>query len=263
MKGISMAGRPGRLSRHPAFALLALVAVAGGAGCKPAYPKCDNDTNCNTDGHKGVCIDGACQECGKDGDCAAGFVCRSNKCVPKPECESDAQCPSPKVCRGDKCVLECQQDSECGPGQTCKNNHCSAKAECAKDVDCGGDRKCLAGVCQSPATPEACTFESIHFAYNEANLDETAKGVLQKNSDCRKTKPAGTLAIAGNCDERGTEEYNLHLGQRRADAARKYLIELGAAQKSLKTISYGKDKPQCSESSESCWTQNRRDDFTQ
>ncbi len=69
--------------------------------------------------------------------------------------------------------------------------------------------------------------------------------------------------MAGNCDERGTEEYNLHLGQRRADAARKYLIDLGVAKKSVKTISYGKDKPLCSEASESCWSQNRRDDFTQ
>jgi peptidoglycan-associated lipoprotein len=242
---------------------LVVLAVVTGVGCKPAYPKCENDTNCNTDGHKGVCIDGQCQECGKDGDCASGFVCRSNKCVPRPECENDAQCPSPKVCRSEKCTLECQQDGDCGPGQTCKDNRCNVKAECAKDVDCGGDRKCVAGACQSP-TSEACTLESIHFAYNEAILDETAKGILQKSSECRKTgKSAGTLTIAGNCDERGTEEYNLHLGQRRADAALKYLIELGAAKKSLKTVSYGKDKPQCSESSESCWSQNRRDDFTQ
>jgi peptidoglycan-associated lipoprotein len=254
MKGIPM-------SRRLSVVLMVAVGSVWSVGCKPAYPKCDNDTNCNTDGHKGVCIDGACQECGKDGDCASGFVCRSNKCVPKPECESDAQCPNPKVCRGEKCILECQQDGDCGPGQTCKDNRCNVKAECVKDVDCGGDRKCVSGTCQGP---EACTLESVHFAYNEAILDEAAKGILQKNSDCRKSsKQTGALTIAGNCDERGTEEYNLHLGQRRADAAKKYLIELGTSKKAVKTVSYGKDKPTCTDSSESCWSQNRRDDFTQ
>ena len=243
------------------LALITVVAaVAWGLGCKPAYPKCDNDGNCNTDGHKGVCIDGTCQECGKDGDCQAGFVCRSNMCKPKPECENDTQCTNPKICRGEKCVLECAQDTDCGSGQQCKNNRCAVKAECAKDGDCTGGAKCVEGSCQAP---QACTMDPIHFGYNESTLDDTAKSQLQKNAECFKSNKAGTTTIAGNCDDRGTEEYNLHLGQRRAEAARKYLIELGISKKQLKTVSYGKDKPTCSEASESCWGQNRRDDFTQ
>ncbi len=244
-----------RLAVVTLFAGLAL-----SLGCKPAYPKCDNDGNCNTDGHHGVCIDGTCQECGKDGDCQAGFICRSNVCKPKPECTTDTQCPSPKICRAEKCVLECAQDADCGSGMSCKANHCQAKAECEKDTDCASGGKCVSGSCQ---TPEVCSLESIHFGYNEATLDDSAKSQLQKNAECMKTKPAATLTIAGNCDERGTEEYNLHLGQRRADSAKKYLIELGLSKSKVKTVSYGKDKPTCSEASESCWAQNRRDDFTQ
>src|SRR5580658_3133002 len=90
-RGFQMARR----LQHPSTAFFVLAAgCILASGCKPAYPKCDNDSNCNTDGHKGVCIDGTCQECGKDGDCAAGFVCRANKCMPKPECENDSQCPN-------------------------------------------------------------------------------------------------------------------------------------------------------------------------
>lgn len=246
------------MSKRLAIATLA-AGLSFGLGCKPAYPKCDNDGSCNTDGHKGVCIDGTCQECGKDADCQAGFVCRSSTCKPKPECENDSECQNPKVCRGEKCILECQQDGDCGQGQACKNNRCTVKAECAKDADCAGNGKCVDGACHQP---EACTLDSIHFAYNESTLDDSAKQTLQKNLECLKAKP-GKVTIAGNCDDRGTEEYNLHLGQRRADAAQKYLIGLGESKKNLKTVSYGKDKPTCSEASESCWGQNRRDDFNQ
>jgi len=69
------------------------------------------------------------------------------------------------------------------------------------------------------------------------------------------------LRIEDNCDERGTLEYNLALGQRRADAAKTYLIGLGADAAAFETISYGKERPMCTEHNEECWAQNRRDHF--
>jgi peptidoglycan-associated lipoprotein len=69
------------------------------------------------------------------------------------------------------------------------------------------------------------------------------------------------VAVEGNCDERGTAEYNMHLGQRRADAVKKYLGGLGIAPKAIKTVSFGKEKPTCTESNESCWQKNRRADL--
>jgi peptidoglycan-associated lipoprotein len=248
-------------NRFGISAAVMLGALTLAVGCKPTYPKCNNTDDCNSDGHKGVCIDGTCQECGADKDCQAGFICRSNKCTPKPECQSDGECTAPKICRNEKCVLECEKDGDCGAGQTCKSNRCAMKPECTTDTDCGGNKKCVDNSCQAPA---GCNLDTIHFAYNESTLDDDSKSTLQKNADCIKSKTGGgRVTIAGNCDDRGTEEYNLHLGQRRADSAMKYLLNLGLSKKQLKTISYGKDKPTCSEASESCWGQNRRDDFTQ
>jgi peptidoglycan-associated lipoprotein len=253
-------------SRH----LRTLAALAAGlvwvslavACASRTYPKCDNDSDCNRDGHKGVCIDGNCQECGKDQDCPGGFRCEKNRCVPKPECETTADCPDPKVCRAGKCVIQCNQDSDCASDQACKNNRCVQKPPCTQDSECGPKGKCLEGKCAAAAGP--CTLDSVHFAYNESTLDDQAKATLQRNVECMKTNPPhGKVTLEANCDERGTEEYNLHLGQRRADAASKYVVNLGVSKSQLKTISYGKDKPICTESNESCWGQNRRVDFTQ
>jgi peptidoglycan-associated lipoprotein len=248
---------------RPVRILTAVLLVAMGAACSTrTYPKCDNDSECNVEGHKGVCIDGTCQECGKDADCQTGFRCEKNRCVPKPECQTDAECTSPKVCRNERCVLECGQDADCTGGQICKNNRCTPKAPCTHDSECGPKGKCLEGKCASAMGP--CTLDSVHFAYNESALDDQAKATLQKNADCMKSNPpVGKVTVEANCDERGTEEYNLHLGQRRADAASKYVVNLGISKAQLKTISYGKDKPICTDSNEGCWSQNRRVDFTQ
>jgi peptidoglycan-associated lipoprotein len=251
------------LRNRRGYIVAGLFLLALGVGCSSrTYPKCDNDTDCNVEGHKGVCIDGTCQECGKDGDCQSGFRCERNRCVPKPECEADSQCTAPKVCRNARCVLECTQDTDCGGGQSCKSNRCVSKGPCTKDTECGPKGKCLEGQCAAAAG--ACTLESVRFAYNESSLDDTAKSVLQKNADCMKSNPpVGKVTVEANCDERGTEEYNLHLGQRRADTAVKYVVNLGVSKSQLKTLSYGKDKPICTESHEGCWSQNRRVDFTQ
>ena len=71
------------------FGMLALgvLGLAVLTGCPPTYPKCDSDEQCKS--HNEVCVNGTCQECGKDADCKAGFICKANKCAPKPECQAD------------------------------------------------------------------------------------------------------------------------------------------------------------------------------
>ncbi|MCU0584256.1 MAG: OmpA family protein, partial [Syntrophales bacterium] len=69
------------------------------------------------------------------------------------------------------------------------------------------------------------------------------------------------VVVEGNCDERGTNEYNMALGQRRADAAAKYLMDLGIAKDRVSTVSYGEEKPVCKDANEACWSKNRRGDF--
>ncbi|HEX5758410.1 MAG TPA: peptidoglycan-associated lipoprotein Pal [Thermoanaerobaculia bacterium] len=98
----------------------------------------------------------------------------------------------------------------------------------------------------------------IFFNYDEAGLSDEAREKLARNADLLRGQPQFSLTIEGHCDERGTNEYNLALGERRAYAARDYLSSLGVADGRMRTISYGEERPACSESGESCWSQNRR-----
>src|SRR5207248_11512176 len=88
--------------------------------------------------------------------------------------------------------------------------------------------------------------------------DDAARSVLQKQAAWLNRYRNVPLQIQGDCDERGTREYNLGLGARRAASAREYLVSLGVAPSRVDTISYGKERPVCSESTEACWAQNRR-----
>jgi peptidoglycan-associated lipoprotein len=102
---------------------------------------------------------------------------------------------------------------------------------------------------------------NIHFDYDKAEIKESDRAILQSIADFMKAYPTALVEIAGNCDERGTNEYNLALGNKRAAAALAYLKTLGVDEARFSTISYGKEKPLCTEAKEACWSQNRRDEF--
>lgn len=104
-------------------------------------------------------------------------------------------------------------------------------------------------------------FASIYFAFDKSVITDESKATLDKHAQWMKYNTIATVVIEGNCDERGTAEYNLALGQRRADAAAKYLINMGVAKDRLKTVSYGKEKPVDPGHNEAAWSKNRRDDF--
>ncbi len=103
--------------------------------------------------------------------------------------------------------------------------------------------------------------KDIYFDYDAYAIRPDAQAVLQSNAEFLKQHPNITLTIEGHCDERGSTEYNLALGDKRANAAKDALVSLGVAATQIKTISFGKEKPFCSESNEQCWQQNRRDHF--
>ena len=105
-------------------------------------------------------------------------------------------------------------------------------------------------------------FGEIHFDYDKADLREGDRGVLAKNAENLKTFDFLRLTVEGHCDERGSVEYNLALGERRAKAAYDYLVSLGVPADRLKTVSYGKEVPICHEANEECWARNRRAHFT-
>lgn len=110
-------------------------------------------------------------------------------------------------------------------------------------------------------TAEAA-LKDVHFDLDKAEIKESEKGVLKGIADFMRTYPQANMGIDGDCDERGTVEYNLALGERRADVAMTYLNGLGVPASRLSAISYGKEKPVCTESTDSCWSRNRRAHFT-
>jgi peptidoglycan-associated lipoprotein len=105
---------------------------------------------------------------------------------------------------------------------------------------------------------EANVGDRVFFAYDKSNLDDSARAALQKQAAWFSRYRGVTVTIQGNADERGTREYNLALGARRATAVKEYLVSLGVGADRLTTISFGKERPVCGESNEACWSQNRR-----
>ncbi len=97
-----------------------------------------------------------------------------------------------------------------------------------------------------------------YFDYDQSDLREDARTALAADAEWLKKYPTVQVLIEGYCDERGTGAYNLALGDRRANAAKEYLVSLGIDPTRLRTVSYGEERPFCSESNESCWQQNRR-----
>ena len=102
----------------------------------------------------------------------------------------------------------------------------------------------------------------VLFAFDKFDIKPEYKEMLKAKADLMKQFPSVRVRIEGNCDERGTQEYNLALGERRARAAYEYLVMLGVSPSQLEMISYGKENPAVQGTGEAVWSQNRRDDFT-
>lgn len=103
--------------------------------------------------------------------------------------------------------------------------------------------------------------KKIYFSFDSYELNEDAKGVLQEISKYLNEYKSLKIVIEGHCDERGTREYNLALGMKRAEVAKKYLVDLGIASDRIEIVSYGKDRPAVNGTGEEVWSKNRRDQF--
>lgn len=113
----------------------------------------------------------------------------------------------------------------------------------------------------STTAKSASGLQKIHFDFDASNIKSEFEPVLQGNAQWMKSNSKADVVIEGHCDERGTEEYNIALGDRRANAAKKYMQNLGSDAKNMSTISYGEEKPTAACHDESCWWQNRRAEF--
>lgn len=110
-------------------------------------------------------------------------------------------------------------------------------------------------------TPTDLELQTIYFEYDKYSLKSDAKDALSKNAATLGAYPGVTVVIEGHCDERGTVEYNLALGEKRARAARDYLVDLGIGADRIRTISYGEERPADPGHGESSWSKNRRAEF--
>ena len=108
---------------------------------------------------------------------------------------------------------------------------------------------------------ESSELKDIHFEFDKYDLDNNSRAILKGNADYLKHNPSLQIEVHGHCDERGTNNYNIALGERRAHSTKTYLVSQGVNSKRVRVISFGEEKPFCLDSNETCWYQNRRAHF--
>lgn len=250
------------------------------AHCTPdiKYPACETDEHCTSkvsgNAKNEYCLQKQCQECIEDSHCGDGYTCASGRCEAKPECTADDQCAENQVCEAQKCVdVECTSNEDCADGQVCESGSCVNKG-CSADQECGagmicedgscvaGERETISAECRA-SSGEGVALQTVSFDFNTADLTVDTQSLLDQNAECIKQVPSISFTIEGHCDERGTQEYNLALGEKRANAVKDYLRNLGVDVSGIRTISKGKNEPVCYERTESCFARNRRVEFVQ
>lgn len=116
----------------------------------------------------------------------------------------------------------------------------------------------LEAIRSEQAAADVAGLRDVFFAYDSFVISEEGRQALSRDAEWIKANSGASLKIEGHCDERGTSDYNLVLGEKRAKAVRNYLVELGVSANRLGVVSYGKERPFCKEHAESCYAQNRR-----
>jgi peptidoglycan-associated lipoprotein len=132
-----------------------------------------------------------------------------------------------------------------------------ALAGCAHKQHAKSDRDLFGEMDDGKGQKDPCAVR-VHFDYDSSEIPESDRPALAGSARCLKEDRTLDAMVEGNADERGTEEYNLALGDKRASSVAKYLSSLGAYESQLRTISYGEENPVCKDHHETCWFQNRR-----
>lgn len=193
-------------------------------GCKPDYPKCKKDSHCKEGEY---CVNGLCQQCRDDTDCSTGQQCMGGRCEAVPGyCVSDDDCAAGERCEGQRCV--------------------PVPEEPVADTGSHGD--------------ECSALSALFFEFDSSNLDEPSRTTLERAAKCIKDGELSQLHLTGHCDPRGTEEYNIALGDQRARAARDYMLSLGVNEAQVTVSSMGEEM---ASQDESQWSQNRRVEFAE
>ncbi len=216
-----------RLDPKSALAIATLAAALLAVGCGPTYPNCDTDSNC----HEGeYCVNGTCQQCRGNQDCPAGQACNAGRCDPiEGYCNGNGDCPQGQECQGNRCVTATQSTTEIPQDTT-------------------------------PTGPTGpCQLESPYFGFDSDELDSSTRDILQRNAACIASRNIAHVRVTGHCDPRGTEEYNLALGDRRARSVVQFMQSLGVARSVMAPRSMGEEMARGQD--ESSWAQDRRVQF--
>lgn len=235
------------------------LSAAIASACGPKYPNCANDGHCNAGEY---CVNGLCQQCRDDGDCGEGMKCAKGVCRDLDYCEVSTDCAPGQVCRDNRCG-PCVGSNECPSGMSCIEGVCK-KPDCTGDEDCPAGLYCAEGVCKPQETAAvggdlgACDPESIFFDFDSSNFSSSMKSKLERNYECL-VKSGGSVVLEGHCDPRGTTEYNMALGERRARTTKRLLNSMGIEAGKLQVVSKGEEEAQGN--NEQTWVNDRRVDF--
>ncbi len=220
----------------------ALIALGFSAGCGSSYPKCDNDDDCvhEIDGPKkgtkitlhDYCVNGMCQQCRTTKDCKAGLECDKGFCREP--------------------VGYCKTNLECRADEYCKSNRCTKKD--IKNWDPNANKWNL----DEKDASSICTLDAVYFDFDSEVLSTQARDMLSRNASCIKKRSVKSVQVTGFTDPRGTEEYNLALGERRARSASEYLKTLGASTE-LQVSSVGEELARGTD--DASYSQDRKVEF--
>lgn len=192
-------------------------------------------------------------------------------CGPKyPNCEEDADCKAGEFCVNQLCQ-KCRTSDDCGPGQQCNAGACEdIPGYCDASRPCPGGDECVNNRCQPaqsrPVEPQVsapaaqCELQTVYFAFDSANLEPSARDQIAKNAECIRQRGMSRVKVTGFTDPRGTEEYNLALGDRRARSVQQYLSSLGVDPNVLTTASMGEEMARGED--EAGWAQDRKVEFS-
>lgn len=184
--------------------------------------------------------------------------------VPGPKAEKQAEAPTVSEPKEEIRVTEqpvVEAPREAAPAPAVTEQPVERPAEKAAEQPAAA---APAAAAPAPAAPTSKLAElaDVFFDYDKFSIRMDASPILDANARLLKAENGWKLVIAGHCDERGTSAYNLVLGERRAQAAKKYLADLGVPASQVQVTSYGKEKPFCTEHNQECWQKNRRAHFS-
>jgi peptidoglycan-associated lipoprotein len=248
--------------RQASLLFLLLLSLAF-LGCKPKYPACEKDKQC-TKKHPGqFCVNKKCVQCKDDSNCDKGESCEAGLCEEIEDfCQSKNDCDQGELCKNNRCTPGCELTADCAAGQKCLGQECVGSDKCASSSDCITGQECVENRCQTPTNnppiSESCSLTPVFFEYNSEEIKGENATILQANADCanKAENQKRPLVIRGYTDPRGTEEYNLTLGERRALIVKDYLARLGVDPVRMRTFSVGAEFAVGAD--EGTWAKDRR-----